>query len=203
MRGCPNRLFFCHRTLLHTRRLYPLAHRVQFRPPITPPAFPALLPRRPSDGSMPWPYPSICADSGWHPLPVPCSLFPPGARCGFLAPPCPLRAPGAAVPRACRLQAPAATVPRCGLVIRAPAAGSCRRRATRRDPANNRCWAPPPGAANETAAQEPCGAASLSLSLSLSLSRFDSCSADVSVCLPLLSYPLSFLSISYSCNPVN
>ena len=38
---------------------------------------------------------------------------------------------------------------------------------------------------------------------SLSLSRFDSCSADVSVCLPLLSYPLSFLSISYSCNPVN
>ena len=56
----------------------------------------------------------------------PCSLFPPGARCGFLAPPCPLRAPGAAVPRACRLQAPAATVPRCGLVIRAPAAGSGR-----------------------------------------------------------------------------
>ena len=122
---------------------------------------------------------SIHLRSGWHPLPVPYSLLVPAAGSWRR------RAPRVPVAGSCRHRAPLrARDTRAGCGLRplawrapaaasgglrappwhAPAAGSCRRRATRRDPANNRCWAPPPGAANETATQEPCGAASLSLS---------------------------------------
>ena len=125
------RKYFCHKSLFFSFVTAPSsipARRTHSRTASNSARQSRLLP---SQLSFPAAPPTEACPGPIHPSALrmaspPCSLFPPGARCGFLAPPCPLRAPGAAVPRACRLQAPAATVPRCGLVIRAPAAGSGR-----------------------------------------------------------------------------